>query len=155
MIDDIKPFLCSREECVNCIREGAKKYDKKAIVQKLSHSELIKIGNGVAWSFMSTNYDSNDEVFLFDMLNPKVMTKYILEEKDLDVEFNVAYALVCRKLQKEINQFYKEIQELGADKIRWSTTSKKTPKNNEKCVRKYHKMIEERLKGGVKQIRVQ
>ena len=146
---------CSREECVNSIREGAKNYDKKAIVQKLTHSELIKIGNGVTGIFLSTNYDGNDEVFLFDMLNPKNMTKYILEAKDLDVEFDVAYALVCRKLQKEINLFYKEIQEWGPDRIWWSIVSKRLPKNNEKCVRKYHKMIEERLKDGVKQIRVQ
>lgn len=149
MINDVKKYLCSREECLNAINMSIKSISRKDLVNKISHSDLMKMDTNIRNIFFECNYDEQGNVFLFDELDPKLIAEYIAGNVSLNVGDEVIYAYVCRTQMKIINKFYDEIKN---GHIVWHG-SRKSVNNFEKNMKKYENLVNVRLKSLVKKLR--
>ena len=149
MIEDVKKYLCSREECLNNINVSIKSCSRKELVSKISHSDLIKMDRNIRSYFFECNYDEQGNVFLFDEISPKLIAKYIVENVCLSIDDEIVYAYVCRTQMKVINKFYDEIKK---SMIIWHGSLKKVD-NFENNMKKYKDLVDSRLKSPVKRLR--
>lgn len=99
--------------------------------------------------FFECNHDEKGNVFLFDELSPRLISKYIEENVSLSVGNEVIYAYVCRTQMKVINKFYDEIKK---GHIVWFC-SRKNINNFEKNMEIYHKLVRIRLQSPIKKLR--
>ena len=149
MIEDVKPYLCSREVCISSIQDSINQYSRKELANILSTSDAVKISKCVIGVFCDVNYDRNGKLVLFDEIDPKGIAKYIMENKQLNANAEIVYAFVCRTQMKLINAYYKELRKGNLPfKI-----GKNIPDNIEKCEKEYIKVGKERIKNGVVQLR--
>ena len=149
MINDVKKYLCSREECLNAINMSIKSISRKDLVNTISHSDLMKMDANIRNIFFECNYDEQGNVFLFDELDPKLISEYIVENVSLNVGNEVIYAYVCRTHMKIINKFYDEIKN---GYIVWYS-SRKSVNNFEKNIKIYDKLVRIRLQSPIKRLR--
>ena len=149
MIKNVEAYLCSREECLNDINASIKSCSRRDLVSTISHSDLVKMDTNIRNIFFECNYDEKGNVYLFDELSPRLISKYIAENLSLSVGNEVIYAYVCRTQMKIINKFYDEIMN---GHIVWYG-SRRNVNNFEKNMNKYEKLVNIRLESPVKRLR--
>ena len=134
---------------MNAINMSIKSISRKDLVNKISHSDLIKMDTNIRNIFFECNYDGQGNVFLFDELDPKLIAEYIVENVSLNVGNEVIYAYVCRTQMKIINKFYDTIRK---GNLEWYVTFKNID-NNDKKIKKYRKLVGIRLETPLKRLR--
>ena len=149
MIEDVKKYLCSREECLNDINISIKSCSRKDLVSRISHSDLVKMDRNIRAYFFECNYDEQGNVFLFDEISPKLIAEYITTNISLNVADELIYAYVCRTQMRIINSFYDEIKK---GNYVWYG-SLKNMNNFEKNRKIYEKLVKNRLQSPVKRLR--
>ena len=133
MIEDIRMYLCSREECLNDIDESIKSCSRKDLVSRMSHSDILKLDKNIRNTFFACNFDARGNVFLFD---------------EIEVDNDIIFAYVCRTQMKIINEFYKEITK---GQISWAFNTNVISKQIYED--KYYKLVQDRLKYPIKRLR--
>lgn len=149
MIEDVKEYLCSREECLNDINESIKSCSRKDLVSVMSQSNIVKIDKNMRDYFFECNYDEKGNVFLFDEISPRLVAKYIINNNIMDLDNEIVYAYVCRTQMRVINKFYSDIKN---GNINWMCPLKDV-KNNKKYQNRYNKLVENRLNYPIKRLR--
>ena len=148
MIEDIRMYLCSREECLNDIDESIKSCSRKDLVSRMSHSDILKLDKNIRNTFFACNFDARGNVFLFDEISPKLIAKYIANNLEIEVDNDIIFAYVCRTQMKIINEFYKEITK---GQISWAFNTNVISKQIYED--KYYKLVQDRLKYPIKRLR--
>lgn len=108
MIKDVRKYICDREECLNYVKESVKSCTRKDLVSVISQSDLVKMDKNIRNTFFECNYDKLGNVFLFDEINPKLVSEYIVNNIELKVNTDIVYKYVCRTQMIIINEFYKK-----------------------------------------------
>ena len=76
---DIKKYICSYEESISLIQDGINRYTRNELYSLINNAGVYNgIGMIVRNTFCHANYDDLGNVYLFDELNAKEITSYIL-----------------------------------------------------------------------------
>ena len=149
MIKDVRKYICDREKCLNYVKESVKSCTRKDLVSVISQSDLVKMDKNIRNTFFECNYDKLGNVFLFDEINPKLVSAYIVNNIELKVNTDIVYKYVCRTQMIIINEFYKKIKD-GV--IPWMCPLKNA-QENVKYINNYKKLVSNRLNYPIKMIR--
>lgn len=151
-MNDIRPFLCSREECIDLIKTSINQYSRSELYKKLSTSITNSIIRQIHDKFCLVNYDDFGNIYLYDELNPTAITDYIMETKKYEAEKDLIYAFVCRTLMKCINTFYKELK-LYTETEEFDLRFSRVPINKEVYMSKYIQLLDNRAQFPFPQLR--
>ena len=81
---DIKKYICSYEESISLIQDGINRYTRNELYSLINNAGVYNgIGMIVRNTFCHANYDDLGNVYLFDELNAKEITSYILNNSSL------------------------------------------------------------------------
>lgn len=107
---DIKKYICSYEESISLIQDGINRYTQNELYSLINNAGVYNgIGMIVRNTFCHANYDDLGNVYLFDELNAKEITSYILNNPKYKLQPDLIYSCVCYTLQRVINEFYKDL----------------------------------------------
>lgn len=150
MIEDIRPFLCTKEENRKKIKIGINRMPKKEANKRLNHSELVSIASCVRGTFCGSNYDMRGNIYLAEELDPEAITKYWISCKETESNEEDIYNYVCWQLLTQVNDFVKSAKEWKKGMEIYKYRGKFAPDDFEK---RYRKIMENRIQEPLKLIR--